>query len=227
MASNLTHATLLPQTALPIEWSLADLQRHLGGIPLDRIRLYPPPGMATEQDAMQVRNRDDRLCELIDGVLVEKAMGSYESFLAGVLIQLINNYLGLRIGWASSWVPTADCGCCPQGCGFRTSRSSVGSVSQIAGCRATACSAWHPTWLSRFSRRETQKEKCGRSWRNTFPPAPSLSGISTLKAPRARAYAAPDRVEEIGVDGLLSGAAVLPGFEIRLGDLLDRVPREP
>ena len=33
--------------ALPIEWNLADLRRHLGGVPLARIRLYPPPGMAT------------------------------------------------------------------------------------------------------------------------------------------------------------------------------------
>ena len=39
-----------PVTALPTDWSLANLQQHLGGIPLERIRLYPPTGMASEKD---------------------------------------------------------------------------------------------------------------------------------------------------------------------------------
>jgi hypothetical protein len=37
--------TPLPPTLLPAEWSIADLQTHLGGVPPERIRLYPPPGI--------------------------------------------------------------------------------------------------------------------------------------------------------------------------------------
>ncbi len=59
----------------PMEWTAADWQERLGGIPLQRIRMYPRPGMATERDVLEIHARTDRLCELIDGVLVEKPMG--------------------------------------------------------------------------------------------------------------------------------------------------------
>ena len=85
--------TAFPQTVLPIQWTLADLQRHLGDVPLERIRLYPPPGMASEKDALEIRAREGRLCELVDGILVEKDMASFESLLAGLLIQWLNNFL--------------------------------------------------------------------------------------------------------------------------------------
>ena len=71
----------------------ADLQLQLGGIPLDRIRLVPPPGMATDDDAMAVQDREGRTCEVIDGVLVEKAMGYFESRLAIVIAYFIERFL--------------------------------------------------------------------------------------------------------------------------------------
>ena len=66
---------LTRQAPLPAEWSLADLQEHLGGIPAERIRLFPPPGYATEEDVIQAAECEGRLCELEDGILVEKPMG--------------------------------------------------------------------------------------------------------------------------------------------------------
>ena len=38
-------------TCLPTHWSLADIQAHVGGIPFKRIRSFPPPGLATVEDA--------------------------------------------------------------------------------------------------------------------------------------------------------------------------------
>src|SRR4051794_8493633 len=70
-----------------------DLMRHLG-VPAKRILLRPTPGTATERDLIRAQSGPhERLCELIDGVLVEKAMGWRESLLAGWIIQQINNYL--------------------------------------------------------------------------------------------------------------------------------------
>ncbi|MBL9164080.1 MAG: hypothetical protein JNL18_15230 [Planctomycetaceae bacterium] len=88
----------------------ADLQLQLGGIPLERIRLVPPPGMATDDDAMEVKDREGRTCEVIDGVLVEKAIGVFESRLAIVLAYFIERFwtamiLALRWGrmdWCES-----------------------------------------------------------------------------------------------------------------------------
>jgi Uma2 family endonuclease len=70
----------------------ADLIRHLGDIPAERIRLIPPPGTATEEDVIAIQDKEDRLCELVDGVLVEKTMGLYESRLAVVLGTFLDDY---------------------------------------------------------------------------------------------------------------------------------------
>ena len=66
--------------------TLADLLEQLGGISPNRVRFRPAPGAATEEDVLAIRNSPERrLCELVDGVLVEKAMGFRESYLAIVL----------------------------------------------------------------------------------------------------------------------------------------------
>ena len=64
------------------EWTVADLLAHFGPIRHGRIRQDPPPGSATEQDVITIHDREQRLYELVDAVLVEKAMGVQESFLA-------------------------------------------------------------------------------------------------------------------------------------------------
>ena len=71
--------------------TVSDLLYQLGDIPASRVRLQPAPGTATEADVVTVHDRENRLCELVDGVLVEKTMGYYESYLAATLIRLIGN----------------------------------------------------------------------------------------------------------------------------------------
>src|SRR5262249_14451440 len=80
-------------TRLPTTWSAADLLEHLGGIPPHRIRIFPPPGTATEQDVTDIGASEGRLYELIDGVLVEKTMGYFESRLAMLLGHFIESFL--------------------------------------------------------------------------------------------------------------------------------------
>jgi Uma2 family endonuclease len=77
----------------PTQWNLADLLAHLGGIAAERVRLWPTPGTATEQDVLRIQQEEDRLCELVEGVLVEKVMGYHESRLAGWIIYLLHCYL--------------------------------------------------------------------------------------------------------------------------------------
>jgi Uma2 family endonuclease len=82
--------------APPIE-TLADLLDRLGGIPLERIRFQPYPGTATEVDVLTALGASrKRLCELIDGVLVEKAMGYTESLLASYLIVVLDAFVRPR-----------------------------------------------------------------------------------------------------------------------------------
>jgi Uma2 family endonuclease len=77
--------------------NFAELLERLGNIPPERVRLRPPPGMATEDDVLAALEAPrKRLCELIDGVLVEKPMGYRESVLASLLIELLNAFVRPR-----------------------------------------------------------------------------------------------------------------------------------
>jgi Uma2 family endonuclease len=73
--------------------NVAELQQHLGGVPAERIRLQPAPGQATEEDVIRIHDHEGSICELIDGVLVEKAMATFEALVAGLLLTFINNHL--------------------------------------------------------------------------------------------------------------------------------------
>src|ERR1700728_2154302 len=79
--------------AAPEIKTLADLRQRLGGIPLERIWFHPAPGTATEKDVVEAEARENRLCELVDGTLVEKAVGFEESRLAGELSYQLKSYL--------------------------------------------------------------------------------------------------------------------------------------
>ena len=76
--------------------TLADLLEQLGGIAPARVRFRPLPGTATETDVLEIHDREDRLYELVDGVLVEKAMGFRESLLAGVLFAILWGFVRPR-----------------------------------------------------------------------------------------------------------------------------------
>src|SRR5690348_11184094 len=73
--------------------SVADLVKHFGNIPARRIRLSPRPGTATEKDVLRLHDHADRLYELVDGVLIEKAMGFSESLLGISLARILGNFV--------------------------------------------------------------------------------------------------------------------------------------
>lgn len=79
--------------SFPSEWTLADIHRLLGDIPLNRIVIQPPLGSATESDVERRRASDGRLFELEYGILVEKAMGWYESIIGILVSHALRTYL--------------------------------------------------------------------------------------------------------------------------------------
>lgn len=78
------------------EITIGDVADRFGPIPLSRIVLDPPPGTATERDVLAIYERDKRLCELVDGILVEKPMGYEESVIAAEIIRRIGNFIRRR-----------------------------------------------------------------------------------------------------------------------------------
>ena len=75
--------------------TLSDLAERFGPMPFGRIIQHPAPGTAKEKDVLAML-RTDRLCELVDGVLVEKTMGYEESLLAAEIIFLLKVFVRPR-----------------------------------------------------------------------------------------------------------------------------------
>ncbi len=64
------------------DMTVADSLANFGPIAMARIRQSPAPGTATEQDVVDIYEREKRLYELADGVLVAKTVGIHEALLA-------------------------------------------------------------------------------------------------------------------------------------------------
>src|SRR5438046_10359522 len=80
-------------TAPPRYRTAAEWLHDLGDIPLKRIIFDPWPGSATEADLLRKVEVEKQLCELVEGTLVEKPMGFYESMVATALIQAMLNFV--------------------------------------------------------------------------------------------------------------------------------------
>jgi hypothetical protein len=98
-----TYMATAALSSLPADWNFADVLASLGDVPAERIRAVPPPGTATESDVIEAESRWGRICELIDGVLVEKTMGWRESLLAALFVRLLGDFaekhaLGVVLG---------------------------------------------------------------------------------------------------------------------------------
>ncbi|MBI1918233.1 MAG: Uma2 family endonuclease [Planctomycetes bacterium] len=79
--------------------TLADMLEQLGEIDPSRVRADIPPGRGTERDLIRLRERTGRLYELVDGILVEKALGIRESFLAVWLTHLLQSFAQQELGF--------------------------------------------------------------------------------------------------------------------------------
>jgi Uma2 family endonuclease len=87
-------------TAVEPPRTLADLHARvsaLADIPPERILLHPWPGSATEADLVALAVGEPKcLCELIDGTLVEKAVGTPSSNFGIFLVELLSAYVRTR-----------------------------------------------------------------------------------------------------------------------------------
>lgn len=84
-----TNAVLGPDTE-----TFADLLARLGDISPERVLVRPPPGTAKEADVIVALEAPrKRICELIDGVLVEKTSGLRESVLTVHLATFLGTFM--------------------------------------------------------------------------------------------------------------------------------------
>lgn len=211
-------------SVLPTEWSLADVQQHLGGVPLERIRSYPPPGLATEESLL-VANEKSPLCELVDGVLVEKAMGAFESIVTMLLVAdlqafLKQNPVGFLTGPDGPLRLTPRKVRLPDISLFRWERypsRKIPRKAALVGAPDLAVEVLSPG--------NTDRE-IARKLEEYFSSGTTLAWIISPESRTASIYSTPTNFVVIDAEGWIEGGEVLPGFAVRLGELLDRVERE-
>ncbi len=206
----------------PMNWTVGDVQAWLPGFPADRIHLQPTPGTATEQDVLEAEARTGRICELIDGTLVEKTMASLESMLAAELIYFVRGYL-----------ETNDLGILTAGDGLlkifpeqiRAPDVSFIGWDRFAGHKLpkAAIYAVVPDLAVEIISEGNTVAEMNRKLRDYFQAGVRLVWYIDPKTRTARSYTAVRKWTDIGSDGSLLGGEVLPGFELPLARLFARV----
>jgi len=195
--------------------------KHLS-VPAERVRLHPPPGMATEEDVLEVHRQTGRLCELIDGVLVEKIVGYYESVLAGILLHYLNAYLDRRpLGAAAG-----------EGGMLRVlpSQVRIPDVSFVRWerfpggkpSRADPLPAIAPDLAVEILSEGNTRPEMERRLREYFEGGSRLVWLIDPADRSARVYTSPEDCTTLTEDDILDGGDVLPGFQFRLGELFLR-----
>ena len=220
--SPLTHASVFPA-----DWTVADMQEHLGGIALERILVVPPPGTATVDDVERFRNTTGRICELVDGTLVEKAVGYFESRLAAVLIHFIERYLDTaRLGMVLA----------PDG--------TLNILSGVVRAADVSFISWQrlpngelptkpipelvPDLAVEVLSRGNTKAEMQRKLHEFFQAGVRLVWLIDPKTCTATVYTTPEQTAHLNRDGVLSGGEVLPGFKLSLEELFSRAePPKP
>jgi Uma2 family endonuclease len=212
-----SQATIAP----PDIKTLADLRQRLGGIPLERIWFHPAPGTATEKDVIEAEARENRLCELVDGTLVEKAIGFDESRLAVELSYLVNCCLERQ-----------DLGICVGADGMmriapslvRIPDMSFISWDRLPGRESPrdAIPDLAPDLAVEVLSEGNTKQEMDRQVREYFEAGVILVWLIDPRKRTARVFSSVGKSARVRADQTLDGGAVLPGFVLRLSDLLDR-----
>lgn len=195
------------------ERTIAELAERFGAIPLSRIRTDVPPGTATEEDVERTG------CELIDGVLVEKAVSQYSSSVSILLSHFLGMYvIPRRLGWLHG----------EQGFVWLDSNLRAPDVSftrkeqQPDGLRKKGYSDVAPVLVAEVLSPGNTAEEMARKRKEFFDRGTELFWIVDPLARTIDIYTSPETPDAtLRESDVLTGAPVLPEFQLRLRELFD------
>ena len=207
--------------------TIADLLARLGDIPPERVRAVPAPGMATERDVVRLRERDreGRLFELVEGTLVEKAMGAQESYLAW--------WLGLSLG---IYLRATDLGFCLGADGMTRLNPGlvrIPDLSFISWDRVPARKVpaepilgLAPDLAIEVISAGNTKREMDRKLREYFEAGVRLVWYVYPKTRTILVHTGPGQSATLREGQALDGGDVLPGFALPVAELFDRAGRQ-
>lgn len=211
-------------TISPAIKTFADLLDRLGDVPLERIRFRPLPGTATIQDVIDVERQEGKLCELKDGVLVEKAMGYMESGLAAFLAGLLNAFviprnLGLVTGADGTVELMADL--------VRIPDVAFTNWDRLPGrkCPTAPIPQLAPNLAVEVLSRSNTRGEMRVKRQDYFTAGVELVWEIDPDTRTVAVYTSVTDVTTLTETDTLDGGSVLPGFTLRLQDLFAELDR--
>jgi Uma2 family endonuclease len=216
-------STLSPSA--PAIETLADLLERLGGISPARVRFRPAPGTATEDDILTIEAREGKLCELVEGVLVEKAMGFAESILAVYLIQVLGPFVRSR----NLGLVTAPDGTLRLAAGLvRIPDVSFTSWDRLPGRRRPQkpIPDLAPNLAVEILSKSNTPGEMARKRQEYFTAGVSLVWEVDPEDRTVAVYTSPTQFTVLGENDTLDGGAVLPGFALPLRDWFAELDRQ-
>ena len=199
-------------------WTASEVIAHFGDIPIARIRTSPAPGHATEAAVIELHEQHDRLCELIDGTLVEKTMGWREAELAIIIASLLRNFVSAhRLGkvFGSDGMFRLEPG------QIRIPDVSFISKRRFAGRSVKPSAFWEhgcDLAVEVISPSNTRREM-ERKLSDYFAAGVVLVWLVYLDPQRIVAYNSPTDSVTLRGDDLLDGGAILPGFSVPVASI--------
>ena len=203
--------------------TLADVLARVD-VPPGRVVLFGAIGAGTVEDVLYLNDHHGRLCELVDGILVEKAMGYEESGLAMILGHLLLVYLEgnpiRRVAGEGGMmtlvprmvrIPDVSFVLWEQ---FPSGPNSKGPVPAI-----------HPDLAVEILSKGNTAAEMDRKLAEYFQSGTRLVWYVDPPSRTVRVYTAVDRVTIVDESGTLDGGEVLPGFALPVRDWFARAER--
>ena len=200
------------------ELTLADLFERFGPMPAARVRMVPRPGTATVRDVLAAHRRNKSLCELVDGILVEKAMGYEESMLAVVIITMLQNFvrprkLGVVAGEGGMLRLAPDLVRIPDVSFISRSRLPGGKPPRgpVPGLVPNLA-------VEVLSKSNTDRE-ISRKLDDFFETGVELVWFVDPPTRTVKVFTSPDKFSTLKGTQTLSGGAVVPGFKVKVAEI--------
>jgi Uma2 family endonuclease len=203
--------------------TLADLMERIGNVPLARVRMQPSLGGAVEQDVLAAAE-SGRLCELVEGVLVEKATGFSESVLAAYLIEMLNGFVR-----ATNLGPvTAPDGTYRLFPGLvRIPEAAFTSWDHIPNRRrpTAAIPQFAPDLAVEVLSASNTSDEMARKRRDHFAAGVRLVWIADPENRTVDIYSSVSEYARLGEGDEITGAPILPGFTLKVSEWFAELDR--
>ena len=190
--------------------------QELGGIPANRVLQNPSPGTATLDDLIRVNATSQHLCELVDGTLVEKAMGYKQSVVAVAIstilrVFVLKNQLGLISG-ADGFFQLQSTTRGPDVAFVHRDRFPQGKLP------FEAYPSIAPNLVVEVLSEGNTRGEIHRKRLEYFHAGVQLLWIVDLANRTVAIYRTSSSYRIVGEDDLIHGDEVLPGFECKVQD---------